>query len=125
MSKTVKKTLELEPKQYYLQYLKMLNIFLPRHLTETEMVFLSHFMAIENELASFDRFNTVFRKIVKKEMNISDGSMTNYIRSLSEKKAIKQNLVGINYINPVLFPDKEHQIFNLELIKKSNGTSDK
>ena len=55
-------------------------------------------------------------------MGIVDAGVTNYIRSLSAKKAIKQNLVGINYINPVLFPDKEKHIFQLELIKKVNAT---
>jgi hypothetical protein len=122
MSTTQKRVLELEPKEYYLQHLKILNIFLPIKLTETEMIFLSCFMAIDNPLAEYDRFNTAFRKMVKKEMGIVDAGVTNYIRSLSAKKAIKQNLVGINYINPVLFPDKEKHIFQLELIKKVNAT---
>lgn len=114
--KTQKKDFSLSGKDYYQQYLEILNVFLPVKLTDTEIKVLAHFMAIDNPLAEYDRFNTIFRKLVKTQMKLSDAGMTNYIKALKEKKAVKESDAGILYINPVLIPEKQ-QRFELTLIK--------
>lgn len=118
MGKVFKKTYTLESREYCAQNLSILNVFLPVELTKKEIEFLSYFMAIDNPLAEMDRFNSAFKKIVRREMGISDGGMTNYMTALKKKGIIKESDSGILYIIPSIFPDKEEVIFNIKVTKK-------
>jgi hypothetical protein len=118
MGKVFKQSYTLKNKEYYELNLAILNVFLPVDLTKKEIEFLSHFMSIDNPLAEMDRFNSAFKKIVRREMKISDGGMTNYMTSLKKKNIIKESDSGILYIIPSIFPDKEEVNFNIKIVKE-------
>ena len=102
---------------YYYRHLEIINTFFPIKLTPKEMEVLGAFMNIDNPLAEEDRFNTIFRKRVKKELNLTDGGLSNYMRDFRAKKAVKTNKEGKDYINPILFPSKDFQYYQFKLQK--------
>ena len=82
---TIKKFLKLPPDKYYIKHLEIINPLLPIQLTPKEIEVLGNFMSLEGEIAEEDRFGTTCRKVVKDKLNLSDGGLGNYIKSLKDK----------------------------------------
>ena len=122
MKNVIQKSLVEKGANYYSKHLDIINTFFPVRLTPKEIEVLGEFMAKDNPLAENDRFNTVFRKEVKKSLRLTDGGLSNYIRTLRDKAAIKEDENGVLYVNPILFPNDVIQGYQFKLRKdeKSN-----
>lgn len=115
MKNVIQKSLLEEGANYYSKHIEIINTFFPIRLTPKEIEVLGEFIAIDNPIAKEDRFNTIFRKQVKKNLKLSDGGLSNYIKSLMEKAAVKENKEGILFINPILFPRDDFQYYQFKL----------
>jgi len=118
MKNIIQKSILEKGRRYYSTHLEIVNTFFPIKLTPKEIDVLGAFMDIDNELAKKKRFCTEFRKVVKKELKLSDGGLSNYIGSLSDKQAIKEDEEGNLYINPILFPKEGFQFYQFKLTKE-------
>lgn len=114
----IKKALTLSEEDYYTTHLSIINPMLPRQLTPKEIEVLGAFMALRGEIASVERFGTTCRKIVKKNLSLSDGGLGNYIKSLKDKGFILLNDEETMYIPKVLFADRDSQGYMFKIIKK-------
>lgn len=83
MEKIVK-VLKLQEVDYYTKHLEIVNPLLPVKMTPKEIEVLGNFMSLKGDIAE-DRFGTSGRKIVKQRMNLQDGGLGNYIKSLKDK----------------------------------------
>jgi hypothetical protein len=110
---TISKTLILNKDKYYETHLSIINGVLPVKLTPMEITVLAAFMSLEEYN---DKFCTSARKIVKAKLNLSDGGLGNYLKSLREKKFImdKDNMIVI--FRP-LIPTQDEQTYSFKLIK--------
>lgn len=82
------KALKLNEVDYYTKHLEIVNSMLPVKLTPKEIEVLGNFMSLKGDIVDKDRFGTSARKIVKERMNLQDGGLGNYIKSLKDKKFI-------------------------------------
>ena len=117
MRNVLQKSILEKGRSYYSKHLDIINNFFPIKLTPKEIEVLGAFMNIQNPLAKEERFSTIFRKQVKKELKLSDGGLSNYIGSLLDKAAIKENDEEKLYINPILFPRDDFQFYQFKLKK--------
>ena len=99
----IRKALTLTREQYFITHLNIINPMLPKQLTPKEAEVLGTFMGLEGDTVEYDRFGTSSRKVVKSRLNISDGGLGNYIKSLKEKGFIIVNSKGNMEIPKVLF----------------------
>lgn len=114
MEDAIKKGVRLPKNQYYETHLSLINCLLPVKLTPMEITVLSRFMALEGDIA-LHRFGSSAKKIVKDDLELSTAGMSNYMRSLTEKKfLIKKG--DIIEILPILFPKKEEQSYMFKLV---------
>jgi DNA-binding MarR family transcriptional regulator len=112
--KPIFKTLKLDKIEYYVTHLSIINCVLPTKLTPKEIEVLAWFMSFDGDIAR-DRFGTTAKKIVRESLNISHQGLSNYMKSLSDKKfLLEQN--GNTSILPLLHPDKNEQTYFLKLI---------
>lgn len=112
--KVIKKTLSLPENEYYKIHLELVNTCLPVRMSKRELEVISVFMRIN----SLIRFESKGKKIVKKELNLSDGSLGNHLRSLRDKGFIL-NVEGEEIILPILFPEGNEQVYNF-IIKNND-----
>jgi hypothetical protein len=111
--KALSKKLILNTKDYYTVHLSIVNALIPTKLTPKEIDVLGFFMSLQGDIAK-DRFGTTARKLVMKELNLSDGGLGNYLKSLKEKGFISST----NEILPILIPNLDKQEFFLQLINQ-------
>ena len=119
----IQKSILSKGRFYFQSHLEIINSFFPVRLTPKEIEFLSAFMNKEGELVKEGRFNTIIRKKVKEELGLSDGGMGNYVKSLKEKGAIKEDSEGKLDVNPILFPNKKEQYYQFKLEKETTTTN--
>lgn len=112
--KPIAKTLRLDKIEYYVTHLSIINCLLPVKLTQKEIEVLAWFMSFDGILAN-DRFGTTARKIVRQELSISHQGLSNYLKSLVQKKFLIED--GEQYkILSILHPNKDEQGYMLKLI---------
>ena len=116
--KIIQKTLVLEKKEYYEKHLMIINSLIPAPLSNMEIKVLSLFMSLEGDLIEHDRFNTQARKIVSKELDISNAGLSNYLKSLKDKGAIITNLDGTLEIIKLLIAEKDEQFYQFKIKRK-------
>lgn len=114
----ISKVLKLSKLEYYEKHLSILNLIIPVKMTPKEIEVLAKFMSFEGELEN-DRFGTTARKLVKEEVGLSSGGLGNYLKSLKEKKFIKDD----DTILSILFPNKEQQLYQFQFINLDNYES--
>lgn len=114
----LQKTIEKKGLDYYSTHLELINPVLPVKFTPMEIKVLAAFLKLEGPLAEVDRFNSRLRKDVRIELGLSDGGLGNYLRTLKEKVAIKEDIAGNLYIQDFLFPKKDQQFYQFKLINK-------
>lgn len=115
--KPIKKILKVNSKNFYTKHLEIINPLLPVSLTPKEIEVLGSFMSLKGDIAEKDRFGTSCRKIVKENLNLSDGGLGNYIKSLKDKGYIisKDN----NWeIHPIMIIGEEDSIVYMFKIEK-------
>lgn len=98
----IKHKMLLQGRKYYVQHLYIISSVLPVKLTTKEINVLSLFM-------NKGDFSKSTRKELKKELNLSASSLSNYLKILTDKRYIKNNN-GVYELN--------------DLIKVKNGRID-
>lgn len=111
--KAISKKLILSTREYYTIHLSIVNALIPTKLTPKEIDVLGFFMSLQGDIAK-DRFGTTARKLIMKELNLSDGGLGNYLKSLREKGFISSN----NEILPTLIPNEDKQEYFFQLVNK-------
>jgi len=110
---TITKSLGLEGIEYYVTHLTIVNCLLPVKMTPMEVKVLAWFMSFTGELFS-DRFGATGKKIVREKLSLSHQGLSNYVRTLIEKKfLIERN--GQLTIFPLLFPEINQQSYMIKL----------
>lgn len=109
----IKKALKLEKIEFYETHLALVNAILPVKLTPREIEVLARFMSFEGEMAD-DRFGTSARKRVKKELELTDGGLGNFISSLKKKKFLVSSDDKVS-IWPLIIPAKGEQDYMFKL----------
>ncbi len=112
--------------EYYVLHLRLLNVFLEEAMTETEIMVLASFMAIENPIAMEDRFNAVFRREVSSVIQMKANAITFHLGNLKRKGVIKEDAIGRLFVWKILWPDSdfsryEFVIENTERVTKLNN----
>lgn len=116
MGKPIQKVLSLSKKDYYITHLSLINVILPVKMTNREIEIIARAMIFEGELAG-DRFGATARKILKNDLDLSDGGLGNFIKSLQIKGILKTSASGLQ-IHPILFNSPTEQLYNIKLINK-------
>ncbi len=109
----IRKQLKLPKNDYYIKHLQIVNVFLPVQLTPREIEILAAFMSLEGDIAE-DRFGTSARKIVMQGLNLSQGGLGNYMKSLQTKGFITKQGPRMNIL-PILHPQPESQGYQFKL----------
>jgi DNA-binding transcriptional ArsR family regulator len=110
--------LGLKGSEYYTRHLSIINPFLPVELTPKEREVLGTFMSLKGEIAEKDRFGTYNRKIVKAEVGLSDGGLSNHLKALKDKGAIKKELNGTINIASFLLPEESQQFYQFKIVQE-------
>ena len=93
-----KKHLKLSNKTFFKIHVEMLNVLLPSSmkLSKPELDIISTFLSLDEAIIKDDMFNTLARKQVKEELNMSSAALSNHLRTLIEDKKIlnKHEITG-------------------------------
>ncbi len=107
----------LSSEKYYMKHLEIISPFLPAHLTPKEIEVLGWFMSFE-ETSILKRFDTAYRKIVRKKLNLSHSGLSGHISILKSKGAVVEELADNLSINQFLFPNEEEQLYQFKIKRK-------
>jgi len=118
--KPIQQILKLSTKEYYMKHLSIVSCLLPTHLTDKEIEVLSLFLYYSGELTMNDMFNSLSRKRVREILNISQGGLGNYLKSMLDKKVLTRNIYNKLEIRPYLLPNSESQGYQI-MIKRIKG----
>ena len=113
-SKVLRKILRLPRGEYYKTHLQIVNALLPIKLTTKEIEVLAAFMSLDGDIAK-DRFGTSARKIIKKDLKLSDGGLGNYLKAFKEKNFVITHELG-DIVNPILSVQQEEQNYMVKLV---------
>ena len=99
-------------KNFYPQYLKLINVILPEPLTQKEIDILSAFMELEGDIANNDRFGTQARRLVRERfMFKSNSNLDNYIKYFKRKGVLYIDDSGIlQVVDSINIPKKEKEV---------------
>lgn len=117
MIQPIQKVAKLNKVDYYATHLAIINAFLPVKLTQREIEVISRVMSFEGEMSQ-DKFGTSARKILKNDLNMSDGGLGNFLRSMRDKGVIRENGGGKLDIHPILKNNPTEQVYNFKLINE-------
>lgn len=120
--KLIKKTLLLRKADYYETHLSIINGVLnpSSRLTPMEITVLARFMCLEGDLVAHNRFCTAARKVVKLQLDLSDGGLGNYLKAFRIKGIVLNGDHGIEVINNAVTPEHDEQLYQFKLVKKKN-----
>ena len=108
--------------EFYFKHLSIINNLLPVALTAKEIKVLAAFMSADKNLTEDDMFNGLVRKKVMKELNLSPGGLSNYIRTMINKGFIQKNKITKRLtVKDFLFPKGKVQGYQIKLVN-TNGT---
>lgn len=110
----ITRNLRLPKEKYFEIHLSLINPLLPVTLTPKEIEVLARFMALEGDIAT-DRFGTSAKKIIKQELNLTDGGLSNYMGSLKRKTVLYINPAGVLTIQPAMLCDDTEQQYQFKL----------
>lgn len=114
----IKKIMNVTKEDYYVVHLSIINPLLPVRMTPKELEVLGTFMSLTGDIAEADRFGTTCKKIVKEKLNLSDGGLGNYIKTLKEKGFIYYSMDGKLSILDVLQADEKSQGYMFKIIEE-------
>ena len=98
-------------KEFYPQYLKLVNVILPKPLTTKEIEVLSAFMELEGDLVENDRFGTQARKLVREKFGFKKHSnIDNYIKYFKRKGILYIDDSKLRVIESVNIPKDEKEV---------------
>ena len=110
----IRKELKLQGSDFFKKHLELIDPLLPIKLTSKEQDVLASFLSLKGELYD-DMFSATSRKVIMKELNLSQGGLGNYLKQLKIKGAIKRDM-GRTFIIPALIPE-ETQEYHFKLVK--------
>lgn len=117
-NKTIQQAINnLSAEKYYMKHLEIISPFLPAHLTPKEVEVLGWFMSFE-ETTILKRFDTPYRKIVRKELKLSHSGLSGHINILKSKGAIKEDFAENLSILEFLFPSEGEQLYQFKIKRK-------
>lgn len=114
--KKITKVLKLNEVEFYQKHLEIVNAMLPVKLTPKEIEVLGNFLSLKGQIAEEDRFGTSCRKIIKERMDLKDGGLGNYIKSLKDKKFIIEGKKGLEIL-PFLMIDDDTVVYMFKIQK--------
>lgn len=117
----IMKKLELSRAAYYEAHLNIINGILPIKLTPKEVEVLARFMSFEGEITG-ERFGTSARKLVKESLKLSDGGLSNYMKSLTQKGYLLL-ADGRLTLNELLIISDKEQGYMFKIVNTDNITS--
>lgn len=115
--KVFKKLVQVEEKEYFKKHLEIIGSVAPLNLTEKEIEVLAEFMAAPSTLIEDDMFNTLVRKLVMRNMNLSSGGLGNYLKTMTKKSVLLKSKIGRITINPSIIPADDNQMYQFKIMK--------
>jgi len=98
-------------KEFYPQYLKLVNVILPKPLTAKEIEVLSAFMELEGDLVENDRFGTQARKLIREKFGFKKHSnIDNYIKYFKRKGVLYIDGSKLRVIESINIPKDEREV---------------
>lgn len=82
-----------------------------------EIEVLACFMSLEGEVTSY-RFGPTGRKMVRAKLGLSFSGLSNYMIDFEKKELLIKN-GDILEIAPLLFPEKDEQVYSFKLVNLS------
>lgn len=117
----IQKSLKLNIKEYYTTHLNIINSIFPKRLTDKEIEILSEFMSLDSSITGVDMFNTYARKIIKENLKMSSGSLSNHLKSMLDKDfLIKDKITNRISVREFLLPNENWQGYQFKIIKQVN-----
>lgn len=118
--KLIQKAFSLTEVEYNKKHLEIVSTLLPTNLTNKEIEVLASFMAVEDAIKKQGMFNTLARKIVMKNLNLSAGGLGNHLKSMLEKKVLdKDEETGDISMKDFLIPQSPIQGYQIKIIKNN------
>lgn len=115
------KTINFPKHLYYETHLNIVNSLFPDKfkLTPKEIQVLARFMSLTGDIVEQDRFGTSAKKVVKAELELSDGGLGNYMKALKTKGFLRPigDTLGVH---PALQCDGESQEYFFKIVKTEN-----
>jgi chaperonin cofactor prefoldin len=119
MAKIEDKSFNLNKKEYYTQYFKIVSLLEELDLTNKEIEILVEFFLLDKTYTEGNMFNKVARKKVLETLKTSYASLSNYISVLIHKKVLIRNEnTGLIFLNENYIPDDTMQGFRIKLTRK-------
>lgn len=117
----IQKSLKLNVKEYYTTHLNIINSIFPKRLTDKEIEILSEFMSLDISITGVDMFNTYARKIIKENLKMSSGSLSNHLKSMLDKDFLtKDKITNRISVREFLLPNENWQGYQFKIIKQVN-----
>lgn len=114
----LKKKMVLPSLKYYEKHLSIINPMLTVQLTVKEIQVLASFLSVGKEMASDYRFNSVAKKHVRTALKLKPGGLSNYFRSMVNKKVLLKNeITGAYTIAPHVLPEEKQQAYTFLIVK--------
>lgn len=115
----IQKSLKLNAKEYHTTHLNIINSIFPKRLTDKEIEILSEFMSLDTSITGVDMFNTYARKIIKENLKMSSGSLSNHLKSMLDKDFLtKDKITNRISIREFLLPNEDWQGYQFKIIKQ-------
>ena len=117
--KILYKTVKVDKENFNKVHLNIVNSFMEKKLTGTEIEVLAAFMSLDKSIIEEDMFNTLARKQVKEKLgNMSAGGLGNHIKSMILKDVLNKNEIT-NKITVVsaFIPEEHSQGYQIKLIE--------
>lgn len=114
----ITKLIKVSNYDYYVKHLEFLNVLFPVKLSQKEIEVLAAFMAQDKKLIEEDMFNTIVRKKVMKQLNLSPGGLGNHLEKMLTKGFLSKNEITKKItIQKYLLPESNGQGYRLKLVK--------
>lgn len=115
----IQKSLKLNTKEYHTTHLNIINSIFPKKLTVKEIEILSEFMSLDNSITGVDMFNTYARKIIKENLKMSSGSLSNHLKSMLDKDFLtKDKITNRISIREFLIPNEDWQGYQFKIVRQ-------
>lgn len=117
--KPIQKVLILDEYKYYEKHLSIVSCLLPTNLTQKETEVLASFLSLDPIIIDEEVFNPISRKKVMEKMNLKPGGLSNYLKSMVDKKVLIKNPITKSLkIQPFLLPTEPIQGYQIKIKKQ-------
>lgn len=117
--RVIQQTVKVSKEDYHKFHLSIINPLFKDELrlSEKELEVLAAFMSLDKSITIGDMFNTYARKLVKEELGLSAGGLSNHLRSLIDKEFLsKDEVTNRITVKPHLFPMDGWQGYQFKIV---------